>query len=133
MIEGSFSTMANVINPGSSRIGIKTYSSIQTVQYSLRAEGKSGVKYLGRQDNKYMYDAVNCEMTKYKYMYVQETHKLYTREKEERKKSGSNFKLLKKNLPPNDQPRWLIMMVASKKAKKAPSRAMKQRRRTNTM
>ena len=49
-VEGSFSTMGDVIDVKSCRTNIETYSAIQTVKYGLRARSTTAVKYLRKED-----------------------------------------------------------------------------------
>ena len=49
-VEGSFSTMGDIIDPKSCRTNIETYSAIQTVKYGLRARKTTAVGYLSKKD-----------------------------------------------------------------------------------
>ena len=49
-VESSFSSMGEILNPGSSRMDISTYATMQTVRYTLADKGMTAVQYFKRKD-----------------------------------------------------------------------------------
>lgn len=56
-VEGSFSHMSGIMNTSTARMNVQTYSSIQTVKYSLMASGKTATEYFNQPD--FLHDPVN--------------------------------------------------------------------------
>ncbi len=53
MVESSFNVMSDIIGPKSGNLKVETYSSYQTVKYSLRNTGETAVSRFRRDDVKY--------------------------------------------------------------------------------
>ena len=49
-VESSFSSMGEILDPGSSRMDISTYAAMQTVRYTLVDNGMTAVQYFKRKD-----------------------------------------------------------------------------------
>ena len=56
-VESSFNLMKDIIDDRSTNMKIKTFSSVQTIKYGLKASGKSSVQYWGKYD--YLHDQVD--------------------------------------------------------------------------
>lgn len=52
-VESSFSVMNNILDDKSTRMGVDTYSAIQTVKYALHSTGKPAVECFARKDVKH--------------------------------------------------------------------------------
>ena len=52
-VDSSFSVMNNILDDKSTRMGVDTYSAIQTVKYALHSTGKPAVECFARKDVKH--------------------------------------------------------------------------------
>ena len=59
-VESSFNIMGDIMDDTSSRMNIETYSSIQTVKYSLRAKEQTSVEYFACKD--ILHDRINPKL-----------------------------------------------------------------------
>ena len=105
---------------------IKTYSALQTVRYTLRAEGKNSVHYFERKDSSH--DPVNTDLTKT----MRGAYRLYSQEQEENREKMEEKKkeleIIDKRLASKRSAKDM-MMSAAKKSRLAHVSAMKSTQR----
>ena len=73
-VEGSFSSMGNILDSIANRMTVQTFSAIQSIKYSLRAADKTSVEYFGKED--YLHDRVDGDIVRN----MRGVYKVYSRE-----------------------------------------------------
>ena len=112
LVEGSFSCMSNIMDSTSARMGIRTFSSLQTVKYALLAKEKTSIEFFKKDD--FLHDKVSGNLVRN----MRNAHKCFVLEQEdakkERERKKEQLKLSKEKITSKRKAKELFLMTAKK-------------------